>query len=323
MTDRFHSRRSLLAASALAALAPASAFAQAAFPSRPIRFICPVGPGTNSDNLTRWVSERVAKVFNVPTLVENRPGGDMLIAVQAMMQQPADGHTILMLSPTAVIINPLILKNLPYDADRDIRSVAGPMRSIAAIVVSGTSKYKHFTDLVDDARARPGIVSMAWYAQSYRIAIAGFERDAKVRFNSVPYKTPSQITTDLIGGNLDATITDFGGALAQAKAGKIRILAVTASQRDPRLPDVPTVAESGFPNYTLYQLTGFGVNGKTPDDVAKKIEAAILDVTSTAEFKAFIENAGAEPAALTGAQLHEAIVKERERYREILKSIPA
>ena len=312
----------LLAASLLLSAASGAALAQAAaFPSKPLRFIVPVGPGTNSDVLARWVAERTSKLLGTSAIVENKPGGDMLIAMQLFLQAPPDGHTVLMLSPTATIINPLMIKDLPYDAERDIRPVAGPMRSIAAFVVSADSKYKKFADLVADAKARPGAVSIAWYAQSYRIAIAGFENEAKVKFNSIPYRTPTQVTTDMIGGTLDATLTDFGGALQLAKSGKIRVLAITSTERHPGMPEVPTVVESGFPNYTLYQITGFGVHGKTPDDIAKKVEGAILRVTASQEFKSYIEESGAQAIALTGAQMADSLSAERKRYREILKTI--
>ncbi|MGE4239043.1 Bug family tripartite tricarboxylate transporter substrate binding protein [Ramlibacter sp.] len=298
-----------------------NALAQAAsFPSKPLRFIVPVGPGSNSDVLARWMADRTAKALGTTAIVENKPGGEMLIGMAAFLQSPPDGHTITLLSPTAMIINPITMKDMPYDVDKDVRPVSGSMRSIAAIVVGPNSKYTKLADLIADAKARPGAVSMAWYAQSFRLGLLEIERDAKVKFNPIAYKAPNQVTTDIIGGSLDGTLMDFGAAMQLAKGGKVRILAQTGDARHPGLPDAPTATEAGVP-YKLFQFSGFGVSSKTPDDIARKIEATMLGVVNSAEYRKFIEDSGAEPIALTGAQMAKTLADERAKYREILKGV--
>jgi tripartite-type tricarboxylate transporter receptor subunit TctC len=219
-----------------------------------------------------------------------------------------------------MIINPASLKYLPSAVERDIRPVAGAFGATGAIIAKADSKYQRLSDLIADAKARPGAISMAWYAASYRVTLLELERNAQVKLNLIPYKTPTQVTTDVLSGVVDGTAMDATVAFQLARSGKVRVLAVTGAERHPAGPEVPTMIESGVP-FTMYQLTGYGVHAKTPDDVAKKIEATLMGIVASAEFKAFIEQAGSQVLPLSGAQISDALAKDRLRYRQIFKAI--
>lgn len=322
------SRRTLLAAAAALLARPAigdtppSERGGDAAP-RSIRFIAPGAPGDGTDRTSRYVAERVAETTGVPTLVENRPGADMILAVQALLAAPADGGTVLFLTPTAMMINPLIRNDLPYDTRRDIRPVAVALRSPMVLVTGFDSPLRSVADLLAAARARPGEVAMAHYAQSYRIAALLLARAAGVSFNMVPYKLSSQALSDVAGGTVPLSMTFPSIAAEMAKGRKMRALAVTGLTRNPLLPDVPTCAESGFPDFQFYGWFGFGVHGRTPEPVVQRTEDLLLKVLRHPDFTRFANDlVGNEAAPGTGAAYARLIDSETARYRDVLKGLP-
>ena len=305
----------------LAAAALPSALAQSPS-SRPVRFIVPLGPGSGSDTITRLIAKLVSTEIGQPTMVENRPGADTLLAVQNLIASPADGHSVLMLSPSSVVLNPIVMENLPYDALRDIRPVASAFRSAAVLVTGSGTSFKNFADVQVAARKGAKSVSIASYGQHYRLGSLMMQQMAGVEFNHIPYKSPAQVQTDLIGGAVDLALLDVGGAMPLITAGKLRPLAVTSRDRHLMLANVPTLRESGLPNYDLYVWIGFGVHGKTPEPVFQALEATLLKAMSQPEFRTYVtQNAGAEVYNVPGKELGALIASEVTRYRELGKQI--
>lgn len=319
-------RRRLVAASLAAPLwVPAAARAQAdTYPNKPLRFIVPLGPGSGADSTTRFLAERASAILGQPAIAENRPGADMLIAVQSLLSAPPDGHSILMLSPSSVVINPVLQKDLPYDAQKDIRPLATITRSFAVFVTRPDGPLTSMKDVVDAARARPGQVSLSNYGHHYRLGAISLERPLNVRFNHVVYKGAAQAINDVIGGTIDVALTDMTGALPLIDSGKLRALAVTGRARHPRLPNVPTVAETVLPDYDLYVWIGFGVHGKTPEPIARKLEAALVQAIRSPEYAKYNAEQGAsEIVGSGGDQLAALIASETERYRTLVRQIEA
>lgn len=305
----------------LAATALPSALAQVPS-SRPVRFIVPLGPGSGSDTITRLVAKLMATELGQPTMVENRAGADTVVAVQNLIASPADGHSVLMLSPSSVVLNPIVMENLPYDALRDIRPVATAFRSAAVLVTGPGTSFKSFGDMQATARKGAKTVSIASYGQHYRLGSLMMQQMAGVAFNHIPYKSPAQVQTDLIGGAVDLALLDVGGAMPLITAGKLRPLAVTSRDRHPMLPNIPTLRESGLPNYDLYVWIGLGVHGKTPEPVVQALETALLKAMSQAEFRTYVtQSAGAEVYNVPGKELGALIASEVSRYRELGKQI--
>ena len=294
-----------------------------AFPSRQVRFIVPLGPGSGSDTITRLVAKLVMpELGGQSTFIENKPGGDSVLAVQTLLTSPADGYNVLMLSPSSMVINPLINDSLPYDAQKDLRPLATMLRSAAVLVTGAKSPYKTYAEAMAAARKSPKNVSMASYSNHYRIGALMLQHGAGVEFNYIPYKTPGQVQTDLVGGQVDLALLDIGGALPLIAAGKVRALAVTGKERHPKLANVPTVRESGQPNYDLYVWIGLGVAAKTPEPAFKTLETALLKAMKQPEFTTYVtETAGAEVFTVGSKEMGEMIDSERARYRALAKQV--
>ncbi len=290
-------------------------------PSNTVRIIVPLGPGSGADNISRFIAPRLATQLGKSVVVENRPGADMLIAVQALLAAPPDGQTLMLISPSAVVINPVVLKDLPYDSQRDLRPLIALTRGESLLVTAATSPIKTLAEALDAARAKPDGLSVANYGHYYRLGAQQLQQRAGVHFTHVPYKGATQSATDLIGGVIDLSMTDLGGTLPLIRSGKVRALATTGVKRHSDLPDVPTIAES-FPGYQQYVWIGFAVHGKTPDAPAAKLEAALQTVTATPEYRAFIAaNGNGEIINLDGKQTAAMIASEIARYRTLVKSL--
>jgi len=315
-----------LAAATLATLAtlatttaPSIARAQA---SGTVRIIVPLGPGSGADNTSRFLAPKLSAALGQPVVVENRPGGDMLLAVQALLSAPPDGQTLLMITPSSVVINPVVMKDLPYDPQRDIRPVIALTRGESLLVTAATAKTRTLAEALEAARTKPGAVSVANYGHYYRLGAIQLQQKAGVEFTHVAYKGAAQSANDVIGGNVDLALTDLGGSLPLIRSGKLRPLATTGVRRHGDLPDVPTIAESGFPGYQQYVWIGFGVHGRTPDAAAQRIESALQSVIAQPDYKAFVvANGNAEIIGLDGRQTAAMIASEIARYRELVRSL--
>lgn len=302
----------------LASLSPAWA---ESYPAKPVRFIAPVGPGSGGDSITRFVAERAATLLGQPTFVENRPGSDQTIGVQTMLAAPADGYSVLLISPGPMVINPAIHKALGYDV-RDILPLAGAARANVALVAAGNSKFGSAAELLAAARAAPGRISLGNYGTTYRLGGLSLQQQAQVRLNEVPYKGASQMLTDVIGGSLDVALTDMGGALPLIRSGKLRALAVASRQRLAELPDVPTLREIGLPDYELTIWVGFAVSAKTPAPIVQKLESVLLQVLAQPEFEAMAaRSAHMEVMAQNSREFSAQIARDAVRYRTLAEGL--
>lgn len=319
-------RRKLLKAvaagmgSALTAL-PVRAQTQSLFPTRPVRFIVGLGPGSGADTGTRFLAERLGKVTGQPAVVENRTGGDGVVAVQALLAAPADGHTIMYITPSPMVLTPMLQPSVPYDPLRDIRPVAFLSRSYSVIVTGANSRFKTLNDVIAEAKAKPDTVKMSNYGHHYRIGGLSLQKATGADFIHVAYKGAGQANNDVIAGDIDVAITDHGGAMPLIEAGKLRPLAMTSPTRHRFLPNVPTVRELGIP-YELMVWTGFGISAKTPDPVARRVEEVLIELMRSPEYIAYNERqGGSELVAGSGEQLRKHIEGEFVRYRELAKTM--
>ncbi|MNL03151.1 Tripartite tricarboxylate transporter family receptor [compost metagenome] len=196
------------------------------------------------------------------------------------------------------------------------------LRSAAVLVTGAASPYKTYAEAMAAAKKSPKTVSMASYSNHYRIGALMLQQGAGVEFNYIPYKSPGQVQTDLMGGQVDLALLDVGGALPLIASGKVRPLAVTGKERHPKLATVPTVRESGQPNYDLYVWIGLGVAAKTPEPAVKTLEAALLKAMKQPEFTAYVtETAGAEVFTVGSKEMGEMLASERARYRALSKQV--
>jgi len=290
----------------------------------PVRFLVPLGPGSGGDTLTRLAAKLAVPELGRATFADNKPGGDTVIAVRELWNAPADGNTVIMLSPTPLVTNPLIAENLPYDAQRDLRPLVGMIRTTAVLVTASGSRFNSLAEVLAAARKAPRSVSMANYSQHYRLGGLMLQKTAKVEFNHVPYKTSATAVNDLIGGAVDVALMDVGAVLPLISSGKLKALASTGKERHSKLPDVPTMREGGIDNYELYAWICLGVAAGTPEPIVQALEAALLKAVRQPEFAAYAtQTAGAELYAITGKELAAMISSEIARYRPFAKQLAA
>lgn len=254
-------RRSALGAAMLAALAAfaAPAFAQADYPSRPIRIIVPFGGGSGSDASSRYFAEKMASLLGQPIIVENKPGADGAIGMMAAKAAPADGYTIVQGGISPSVVNAVLVKDLAYDPVKDFKPLLGYGRNMNVLVTSADSRFKTLADVFHHGRTSADSLNVATFSTTLRLAVAWLGDAAGVKFTSVPYKGQSNALTDVMGNQVELALVDLGGATPLLRSGKLRGLAVTGEKRSPDFPSVPTVQESGAPGYALYSWNAFFV----------------------------------------------------------------
>jgi tripartite-type tricarboxylate transporter receptor subunit TctC len=267
------------------AMLPLPALAQA-WPTRPLRLVCPYAPGGTTDQLARAIAELLARALGQPVLVENRAGANTIIGTQAVAQAAADGHTLLMASGASMVLNPLLYRRLPYDATRDLTTLAVMVETPLVMVVPATLPVRDVADFVAMARRQP--VNFASVGVGNPIHLAGelFRAAAGIEMQNVVYPGSAPALTALLAGDVQVIFDVVLTALPFILDGRLRALAVTTAARLPVLPDVPTIAESGFPGYEA--TTWFGVaapRGLAPD-VEARLRSALATVQADAGFQA-------------------------------------
>ena len=307
-----------LALLGLAALAPLAAAQAQSFPSRPVTIIVPFTAGSGSDTSARFFGELLSKSLLQPFIVENRPGASGVIAVNAVKNAPADGHTILLASNSPIAVNPVTIKDLPYDPVKDLKPISGVTRGMNALVVAPESGIKNMADLVNQSKGRK--LSVGTYSDGYRLALEWLSSQTGVKFMNVPYKGGAPVFTDVMGGHLDVGLVDMGGVAPLVKTGKLRAIAVSGETRHPEFPDVPTVKESGYPEYVNYSWTSFYVRSGTPEATTRMLADAMQQALHSDAAKEFVRKTGGELMPYTAEGMREYQKVEIARFRGIAES---
>ncbi|NYT63563.1 tripartite tricarboxylate transporter substrate binding protein [Alcaligenaceae bacterium] len=312
-------KKFLLAALLLAApLAPA-AHAQSAdnYPAKAMRFIVPLGPGSGADAHTRALADGFQRLTGQPAVVENRPGADLILGTTTALNAPADGYTLMLITPSAPVINPLVLKKLPYKPE-DIRPVLHLSNNVGTLVTAGDSRFNSLQDVLDEARKAPGTISIGLYGNTYRLGARTLAKAAGIQFNDIPYKGFGPTVTDVIGSTVDVALVDLGGALPLIESGKLKALAVGSDKRLDIVPNIPTIAESGFPGYSLYIFVGYAIHADTPEPIALKLEDLLQQVAQEQSFQDVLaKHAGTLFVGSRGKPFAEFIGNEYKKAKEV------
>jgi tripartite-type tricarboxylate transporter receptor subunit TctC len=318
-------RRSLLlaGASVLAGLwlPPVGAQAQG-FPSRPIRIVVPFAPGGPTDLMARAISRRMSDSLGQPVLVENKPGGGGVIALSDAAQQPADGHTMVFPSILAVT-NPALMPNYPFDTLRDFAAITVVGFIPHALVVRPDFEAKTLADLVSLAKADPGKLAYGSSGNGTSAHLAGamFAERAGIRANHVPYRGASPALQDLLGGQIHYMFLDMSSALAQIQAGKLRALAVAPARRFPGLPDLPTIAEQGYPDYDIHAWYGLLVRAGTPAAVVDKLYESARAALASAEVRESFTSRGIDPGGMPPGEFQELIRSDLQMWKQTVDKL--
>lgn len=308
----------LLLAILLAALSSATlAQTAASFPSKPMKVLVPFTAGSGADSSSRFYGEQLGKLFNQTVTVENRPGGSGVVAVQATRQAPADGHTILMGSNSPAVVNAITIKNLPYDPFKDLRPLYGIAISPVAFTVKADSPYKTVGDLVAAAKKENRPLQLGNYSAGYQLVAAWLGTASGLPVTHIPYKGGAQMLTDVVGGSLEVGVIDFTGTIELLKGGRLRVLAITAGQREAKFPDIPTMKESGFPDFETAVWSAFFVRAETPDDVVDKLAAAMQKIMTSDAGKAYHATLPSAAMMMGPKALGEFQLREYQRFKRV------
>lgn len=313
-------RRTFLAGTIAASAIAGPAFAQA-FPSKPIKFVCPFPPGAGSDAISRQTTERMSRALGQPIVVENRAGAAGNIGLEYLSKQAADGYSIGLISTSTAILNPLIYKSLPYNAERDFVPI-GLISSLPYIlVVNNGVPARTLQELIALAKAQPGTLSFASPGRGHAAHLGGelLKEQAGIDMIHVPYQGSGPATTDLIGGRTTMLFALLSDALPLLQGGKLRAIAIPTRQRSPLVPDVPTFAEAGIADFDMTAWFGVvGVAG-TPQPVIARLNAALNEAVQDPSMRKWLEGAGQQPLGGSAADFAKLIQAERDRWRPVVK----
>ncbi len=301
--------RPVLAALALVALATAAPAQD--YPARPIRLIVPFPPGGGTDIAARTVASKLSETVKWTFVIENKPGAGGNLGVEQAVKSPPDGYTLVIGQTSNLAINPALYAKLPYDPFKDLSPVALIVSAPVVLVVATNSPHKSLRDLVAAAKRDPSAVTFASPGNGTVSHLAGelVQRAAGVKFTHVPYKGASQAMTDLLGGQVQSFMSSVPSALAQIKAGRLRAVAVTSAKRAAQMPDVPTIAESGYPGFEATTWYGLLAPAGTPAVIIARLNAELNRVLGMPDVR---ERLAAEGGDVLGGT--------PERFASLLKA---
>jgi tripartite-type tricarboxylate transporter receptor subunit TctC len=322
-------RRTFAAAAALAAVAAGAlstatpAFA-ADFPDgRPIRIFVATGVGTGSDLTARQIAAGLSREWKSPVIVDNKTGAGGVIGTEFVAKAAPDGYTLL--GTYAQHYTNQLVQKTPYDAVRDFEPIARIANSALVISVAPDSPYRNLKDVVEAARKQPGAISYgsSGNGTTSHMAAALFASMAGVSLNHVPYKAPGQVALDAAAGQIDLSFNGMSSVLPLIKARRLRPLAVTTAERSQSLPDVPTVAELGYPGYEAASPVWIFAPRGTPQPIVDKLSAAVTQQARTPAFKALCLTQGLEVDVQDAATAKAAGPGELEKWRKLMKAAGA
>jgi tripartite-type tricarboxylate transporter receptor subunit TctC len=295
-----------------------SAFAQG-YPEKPIRMIIANAPGGGTDNTGRILAQQLSKELGQPVVVENYAGAGGVIGVGIAAKATADGYSILYDS-ASFAVNPAIRK-LPYDPAKDFIPLSLSVSQPNVLVVSENSPYKTFKDYLQAARDNPGKITFGSAGVGTGQHMTGelFKSRAKVDILHVPYKAGAAVYTDIMGGQITSYFGNLGSAMSFIRSGKVRPLVVTSAKRDPKLPDVPTMIEEGFPGFEVLEWAGAYVPRGTPPAIVEKLAKAFQAATANPAVRESLEKAGVSVVGSSQADFNQFLQADFRRWQEVAK----
>jgi tripartite-type tricarboxylate transporter receptor subunit TctC len=315
--------KKLLFAGALI-MAMASGIHAQTFPDRPVKVILPFPPGTGPDTVIRMVAERLGKLWGQQVSVENRPGGNGWIAMEAAKRAPADGYTLMEVDASEMTAHPYLFKKMPVDPAKDYDPISPLYRTYYYVVVAANSKWNTVGDLLAAAKAKPGAVTYGSSGIGGNLHLGGamMEKASGTKMYHVPYKDTPQIYLAIASGDIQWAVGTASTTQPMLQAGKVKYLAVTGPQRTSTFPAIPTVAESKGPaNYELQTWVGLFAPHGTPKAVINKINADVAKVIEQPEVRARLNAVGFDGLKQTPEEFHKMMEADSSKFGAIIKEM--
>jgi tripartite-type tricarboxylate transporter receptor subunit TctC len=311
-------RRALLAASGAIAALPAAA---QNFPDRPVRIVVPYPPGGTTDILARLIAQKMQERLRQSFVVENRAGATGVIGAEHVARSAPDGYTILMGVNGPLTIGPAFRRDMPYDTLRSFAPITLVASVPKLIVVYPGLPVRTLGELIEYAKARPGQLSFAssGSGSTGHLAAEMFKIRAGVDILHVPYRGGSQATADVVSGRVQIQFEVLTQLLPQVQSGQLRALAVTSGRRLPNLPDIPTVAELGFPGFESRTWFGLLAPAGTPPAIVRLLRDNVVEVLGSPEVKTMLEQQAADPVGDTPEQFAAFLREDMERWADVVR----
>lgn len=318
----FSTRHTLLCLCiAASAFAGAAAAADEPYPTRPIKLIVPFPAGGPPDTIARLVGNDISARLRQNVVIDNRAGGGATIGTRAAAGAEPDGYTLLFASTTSLSIGPALFKNLDYDPVKSFAPVASVSLGAMVVAVNAEVPAKTLGELVTYAKANPGkLYNGAGVASPPHIAWGLFTLTTGTNIVFVPYRGMAQAMTDLVSGQIQMMIDGIGSLLPHIRDGRVRALAVTGNRRSPDLPDIPTMRESGYPDYVLLFWTGIVAPAGTPGPIIAKLNAAVVAGLNSSEMQQSLAKFNVEPNVTTPQEFSSFLAAEARRWADIVRA---
>jgi len=297
------------------------ALAQAAFPNKPVTLVVPFGPGGATDLTARLVAEKLSARWGVPVVVDNKPGAGGNVGSALVARAAPDGHTLVLGVTGSHGINVSLVPNMPYHPVKDFEALTQATLFPNAIAVHPSLPVKSLTDLVTLARQRPGQLSYGsdGNGTASHLGVELIKSEARIYVTHIPYRGGAPMLSDLVGQQIDVGITGLPAVLPLAKAGKVRILAVTTAQRSTVAPDIPTVAEQGFAGYVAAPWAGFFAPKGTPPAITLKLSDDLVWALTQPDVRQRMAEGGSAIVASKPAEFKQFVQSEIERWARAVR----
>jgi tripartite-type tricarboxylate transporter receptor subunit TctC len=262
------------------------------YPSRPIRIVVPYAPGGGADSVARVVAKRVSETIGQPIVIENRGGAGSIIGTELVAKAEGDGYTLLLGQSGPISINPAVYQDLRYDPVKDFAPITMTTAYPYILAVNAKLPVKSLQELVALARSKPGSMNYGTtgIGAANHLVTELFSSKAGLKMTHIPYRGTALAVADLIGGQVDVVFSDPISVLPHIQAGTLRALAVTSRERSPVVPEVPTIAESGYPGFDAIAWHGILAPAGTPPNVIKRLNSEIVSALQHAETKTLLVN---------------------------------
>jgi tripartite-type tricarboxylate transporter receptor subunit TctC len=314
-------RHSRLFAATLLCLVAAGQLAQAAdYPARPVKWVVPYPPAGTTDVLARIIAQWLTEKMGQPFVIENKPGAGNNLGTEAVVNAPPDGYTMLLVNP-ANGINATLYKNLNFNLIRDIAPVAGLVRTPNVMEVTPSFPAKTVAEFIAYCKANPGKINMASSGSGTSVHLSGelFKSMTGCQMLHVPYKGAGPALTDLMGGQVDVIFDNLPSSVGHIKGGKIRALGVTSQEREPSMPQLPTIAET-VPGYEATAWFGVGMPKGTPKDIIDKVNAEVNRALADPKMRERLAELGGKPIAGTPEDFGKVIAAETAKWEKVVIS---
>ena len=305
----------------IAALCTAGAQAQS-FPNRPVRIIVPQPAGGLTDTLGRALGQRLSESWSQPVVVENRAGGNTIIAAELVAKATPDGYTLLLTSDTTHTALPFLYTRLPFDPQKDFAPVTVLVRTNEILVAPSTLPAESLAEFIALAKSRPGTLNYASFGNGSppHLSMELFKNEAVISLVHVPYKGVAPAIADMVGGHVQVMFASISAPLPHIRSGKLRALAFAGPRRSRLLPDVPTFLELGYPDFQSGAWFGIVAPAGTPPAVIRRLAGDMAGIVRDRDFSdKFITGVGLEPVGNTPEQFAEFLIADRERVGKKVK----